>query len=167
MIYNGPECGASAPDHLHFQACSRELFPIEKDAQQATGMVIPNFGRRVFLLRDSSGPALGARVRQLIGLLSEVTGKTPEPLLNIAGFYDDGVWTVIVFPRGKHRPRVYETGELTVSPATIDLCGVFVTPKAGDFDRIQGADIKSIFEEVTLAADPYETVLGRLERTRC
>lgn len=29
LLYNGPRCGASAPDHLHFQACARGLAPIE------------------------------------------------------------------------------------------------------------------------------------------
>jgi hypothetical protein len=166
LIYNGPECGASAPDHAHFQACSRELFPIEKDSRDVNGLCVPNYSRRVFLLRDSSRLKMAERMRRLIVLLSGVTGKRPEPLLNIAAFHDQSGWTVFVFPRAKHRPRVYETGELTVSPATIDLCGVFVAPKADDFDRIRDTDIHSIFEEVTLAAGPFDAVLDRLETSK-
>ena len=31
FFYNGPVCGASAPDHMHFQAGTRGILPIEKD----------------------------------------------------------------------------------------------------------------------------------------
>src|ERR1051326_6330625 len=43
VIYNGPECGASAPDHMHFQAGLRVLFPIESDMKKMTGCTIPNY----------------------------------------------------------------------------------------------------------------------------
>jgi ATP adenylyltransferase/5',5'''-P-1,P-4-tetraphosphate phosphorylase II len=51
VCYNGPECGASAPDHMHFQAGSRGLFPIERDSAGLTGVTIPRYGRNVLLLR--------------------------------------------------------------------------------------------------------------------
>ena len=166
LIYNGPECGASAPDHLHFQACSRDIFPIEKDAENLRGPSIPDYGRRVFVLRDQDFHMLSERLENLISMLVEVTGKKPEPLINIAVFHDAARWTAFVFPRAKHRPRVYETGELTVSPATIDLSGVFVVPKAADFDRIRGEDIEAIFEEVTLHSDVFDSVLRRLKESK-
>jgi hypothetical protein len=166
LIYNGPQCGASAPDHLHFQACSRAIFPIEKETQDLAGPDVPNYGRRVVILRGRDIADLSVRIERLIAILADVTGKSPEPLLNIAAFHDEGQWTVFVFPREKHRPRVYETGELTVSPATIDLAGVFVVPLPGDFSRITGADIAQIFEEVTLSPPAFSAVLARLERTK-
>src|SRR5262245_50257679 len=150
VIYNGPECGASAPDHMHFQAGSRSLFPIEKDTDRMPGLVVPNYARNVILLRDSVRSRLIERVNRVIGVLAEVTNKRPEPLLNIAVFHRDGEWTVYVFPRSKHRPDIYHTGELTVSPASIDLCGIFVVPLEKDFARISGEDVAAIFREVTL-----------------
>jgi hypothetical protein len=155
MIYNGPECGASAPDHLHFQACSRQVFPIERDNHQ-------NFRPRVFILRDREKERLVSRLEALSEALRDVTEPAFEPMINVAGWFSGGEWSVFVFPRGKHRPRVFETGELTVSPATIDLCGVFVVPKPDDFAIIRGSDIEKIFEEITLPADQFEAVLGRL-----
>jgi hypothetical protein len=172
LIYNGPECGASAPDHLHFQACSRAVFPIEKHAQGIQGLTIPDYGRRVFLLRDADPVKLSARLEKLVSILANETLATlrdaepREPMLNIAAYYDAPQWTVFVFPRGKHRPRVYETGELTVSPATIDLCGVFVVPLLKDFERITGPDIERIFEEVTLSMDIFNRVLAQLEQAK-
>lgn len=156
IIYNGPECGASAPDHLHFQACSRAVFPIGRDLHDG---YIP----RVFVMRGNESAPLVSRLERLVEALQEVTGNTSEPLLNIAAFFEASVWTILVFPRAKHRPRVYETKELTVSPATIDLCGVFVAPVLADYEKISGTDIESILEEVTFPLERFQNVQRRLE----
>ena len=97
-----------------------------------------------------------------IVLPSAANEDPPEPMVNIAVYFDNGQWTAIVFPRSKHRPRVYETGEFTVSPATIDLCGVLVVPVEKDFYLIHGPDIERIFKEVTMRDDAFSTVLDRL-----
>jgi Domain of unknown function (DUF4922) len=159
IIYNGPECGASAPDHLHFQACSRSIFPIEHDLHAG---YIP----RVVALRGDDPLQLSYRLEGLLAVLKKVTNASSEPMINIAAFFAEDSWTALIFPRGKHRPRVYETKELTVSPATIDLCGVFVVPVPGDYEKIRGADIERIFEEVTLAAEPFQSVMKNLEGMR-
>ena len=163
VIYNGPECGASAPDHLHFQAGSRELFPIERDTSEMSGPVVPDYARNVFLFRAADRARLLDQLEHAIRLLASVTGHADEPLINIAAFHDgeDG-WSVFLFPRGKHRPEVFYTGELTVSPASIDLCGVFVVPLEKDFGRISGKDIGDIFREVTLPASQLEEVTAGL-----
>jgi Domain of unknown function (DUF4922) len=167
VIYNGPECGASAPDHLHFQAGLRNLFPIEHDAKNIVGPAIPNYARNVFLFRGNDRKQLAAQIENTIGLLAAVTGKSDEPLINIAAFHDLKTrWNVYVFPRGKHRPEVFHTGELTVSPASIDLCGIFVAPLEKDFARLSAHDIKSIFREVTLSDEQMKQVLARQEGHR-
>jgi hypothetical protein len=163
VIYNGPECGASAPDHLHFQAGSRTLFPIESETRALPGPAIPNYARNVIVFRGVDRAQLVAQVEQAIRLLSSVTGKAEEPLINIAAFHDLNTgWNVYLFPRGKHRPQVFYTGELTVSPASIDLCGIFVVPVEKDFERISGKDIAAIFREVTLPDDQLAKVVAGL-----
>jgi Domain of unknown function (DUF4922) len=159
IIYNGPECGASAPDHLHFQSCSRAIFPIEQDLRDG---YIP----RVVALRGGNPLDLSSRLEGLLTALKKITNAPTEPMINIAAFFAADSWTVLVFPRGKHRPRVYETKELTVSPATIDLCGVFVVPVPGDYEKIRGVDIERIFEEVTLPAELFQSVMRSLEGVR-
>ena len=163
VVYNGPECGASAPDHMHFQAGSRRLFPIEKDTAGLNSVTVPNYGRKVFLLRGRERSALIDRMDRAIDLLAEATGKRPEPMVNIAVFHDREEWVAYLFPRGKHRPEVFHTGELTVSPASIDLCGIFVVPLLHDFERITGDAIAAIFREVTLPDDQLLEVAGKLE----
>jgi hypothetical protein len=162
VIYNGPECGASAPDHLHFQAGSRELFPIEKETAKFAGPAVTGYARNVVLFRGVDRAGLEQRMEKAMELLGSVTGRKPEPLINIAAFHDARGWTIYLFPRGKHRPDVFHTGELTVSPATIDLCGIFVVPIEKDFARIAGSDVDGIFKEVTLRDDLFNEVIGRL-----
>jgi hypothetical protein len=162
VIYNGPECGASAPDHLHFQAGSRELFPIEKDTAGIAGPVVPDYTRNVLLFRGSDSALLVATMDRAVDLLTVVTGKKPEPLINVAVFHDITGWTVYLFPRGRHRPTVFNTGQLTVSPASIDLCGIFVVPLERDFAVISAEDIAAIFREVTLPDDQLDEVIAAL-----
>ena len=159
IIYNGAKCGASAPDHMHCQACSRELFPIGDDTSGIDGPSIPDYARRVFLLRDRRSFGSLVRLDALLEILAQVTSSTEEPLVNIAAYYEAEQWTVFLFPRGKHRPRVFETGEFTVSPASIDLCGVLVVQVKDEFLRIRGEDIERIFEEVT-----FRWIAFKLER---
>jgi hypothetical protein len=164
VVYNGPECGASAPDHMHFQAGSRRLFPIEHDTAGIPGVTVPNYRRNVFVFRGRERSALIDRMDRAIELLAIATGKRPEPLVNIAVFHERNEWVTYLFPRGKHRPQVFYTGELTVSPASIDLCGIFVVPIAHDFEKITGDAIAAIFREVTLSDDLFQDVAGKLER---
>lgn len=166
VIYNGPECGASAPDHMHFQAGLRELLPIEEETAGLTGVTVPKYGRNVFLRRGRDRSALIDRMDRAIDLLAETTGKRAEPLVNIAVFHERGEWVTYLFPRGKHRPRVFHTGDLTVSPAAIDLCGIFVVPLARDFETITGDAIAAIFREVTLSDGQVQEVAAKLESER-
>jgi hypothetical protein len=101
-----------------------------------------------------------------IDLLANTTGKRPEPLVNIAAFHERGEWVAYLFPRGKHRPEVFYTGELMVSPASIDLSGIFVMPRAQDFEKITGEAIAAIFREVTLPDDQFQEVARELESKR-
>src|SRR5208337_1939718 len=119
--------------------------------------------RNVFKIRGRDRSALIDRVDRAIALLAESTGKRPEPLVNIAVFHERGEWVTYLFPRGKHRPQVFHTGELMVSPASIDLCGIFVVPLAHDFARIAGDAISAIFREVTLPDDQFQEVARKLE----
>ena len=84
-------------------------------------------------------------------------------MVNIAAFTRAGLDHVL-FPRGKHRPDAFHTGELTVSPATIDLCGILVAPFARDFERLSGDDVAAVYREVTLPEGQFRDV-ARLETT--
>ncbi len=164
IVYNGPECGASAPDHLHFQAGSRKLFPIERDTVGMTGPLVPDYRRNVLLFRGCDRSALVQRMERAVEKLALITNQAAEPLVNIAVFHQQGAWVVYLFPRSKHRPEAFHSGDLMVSPASIDLCGIFVVPRRQDFEKLTGETIGAIFDEITISTDQFCQLVARLER---
>jgi len=164
VVYNGAACGASAPDHLHFQACERELLPMIREIETWERRILSNDSRiETFTLKDYRLNALIARGNDRAALiewfdraeklLAEVTGAESEPMINLVATRDGDRWTLIVFPRGKHRPdRYFAEGDakLTVSPAAIDLSGVLVVPHPDHFAKITSRDVEEIYAEVTL-----------------
>jgi ATP adenylyltransferase/5',5'''-P-1,P-4-tetraphosphate phosphorylase II len=181
VVYNGAACGASAPDHLHFQACERESLPIireietwerGRDAKSCVSAKSNDFGIEMFTLKDYRLNALIARSNGRVALiewfnralhcLAKVTGATSEPMINLVVTRDASQWTVIVFPRGKHRPdRYFAEGDakLTVSPAAIDLAGVLVAPQPDHFAKITSRDAEEIYAEVTLDNTAFDNWL--------
>jgi hypothetical protein len=177
-LYNGPACGASAPDHLHFQACVREVLPMVREAgswerRQVSGgpecEVFALSGYRVNLLvaRGRERGAVAAWFEQALAQLAAVTGAADrEPMLNLVVTFGREGWTVYLFPRARHRPACYDAeGEarLTVSPAAIDLAGVMVVPEADHFARISGRDLERIYAEVTLDDTRFAKLVARSE----
>ena len=173
VLYNGAACGASAPDHLHFQACARESAPIipEIDTWVRRGLS-KNSGVESFTLKDYRLNALVARGNDRLAVyewferalrrLAEITGAESEPMINLVVTRDGGRWTVIIFPRSKHRPdRYFADGDakLTVSPAAIDLAGVLVVPQPDHFSKITSRDVEEIYAEVTLDNAVFDTWL--------
>jgi ATP adenylyltransferase/5',5'''-P-1,P-4-tetraphosphate phosphorylase II len=173
VVYNGAACGASAPDHLHFQACERKSLPIIREIETWERQSLSNdSGVETFTLKDYRLNALIAQgndrgvmsewFERALRLMAEVTGAESEPMINLVVTRDGDRWTVIVFPRGKHRPnRYFADGDakLTVSPAAIDLAGVLVVPQPDHFAKITSRDAEEIYAEVTLDNAVFDTWL--------
>ncbi len=173
VIYNGAKCGASAPDHLHFQACERKSPPIFREMETWQKRILSSdSGIETFALKDYRLNALIARGNdrgalsewfdRALKLLAEVTAAESEPMINLAATRDGDRWTVIVFPRAKHRPdRYFAEGDskLTVSPAAIDLSGVLVVPQPDHFAKITSQDVQEIYDEVMLGGEAFDAWL--------
>jgi ATP adenylyltransferase/5',5'''-P-1,P-4-tetraphosphate phosphorylase II len=173
VVYNGAACGASAPDHLHFQACERESLPIIREIETWERQDLSNdLAVEAFTLKDYRLNALIARGNGRVALierfdwalkfLAEITGAESEPMVNLVVTRDGDRWTVIIFPRGKHRPDRYfaeDDSKLTVSPAAIDLAGVLVVPQPDHFAKITSRDAEEIYAEVTLSDAVFDTWL--------
>ncbi|MBS1811372.1 MAG: DUF4922 domain-containing protein [Acidobacteria bacterium] len=164
-LYNGPACGASAPDHHHFQACSRKNIPLFTEVENwPRDYVLRESDLEVFTLHDyrlnilvasgSKMDTIATWFHRSLHRLASLTAATAEPLLNLVVTYDPHHWMVYLFPRKKHRPACYYAeGEekLTISPAGIDLTGVLVVPDPHHFARLTAPHIAQIYEEITLA----------------
>lgn len=162
VLYNGPRCGASAPDHLHLQAGSRGELPLARQIAGRGGPAFEVWGVRALLLRGDRARLLDESHRAL-ALLSEVTDRGPEPWCNVVAFRErEGAFALVLFPREKHRPDAFHSGDLRVSPAGIDLSGLLVAPFESDFERLSGDVVEAVYREVTLPEEPFREVVARM-----
>ena len=177
VFYNGPKCGASAPDHMHFQACPTGTIPVEKAALEPKYrhvrltlhdvriVTLSNFGRQVIVLESQNLENLQAVLDDITSALSVVMGTTGEPMMNLLCSYSGTSWRVILFPRSKHRPDAYfnEGNErILISPAAVDIGGLIITPLEKDFLTVDAPTIERIFDEVSLAKSKVDSALDSL-----
>ena len=175
IFYNGPKCGASAPDHAHFQAGNKGFMPIEKDWRGQTAGKIADYRKaalwyldddpRAPLVIESTSKEDAADLFDIIYRSLDVKPEEDEPMMNVLVLYEADRWVVFVFPREKHRPACYTAeGEanLLSSPASVDLGGVFITPVEKDFLKITAEDVAQILSEVCLSATDFHKVRQRI-----
>ncbi len=183
IIYNGPECGASAPDHLHFQAGNKNFLPIndefhslkneygkvliEKNSLIVTGI---NDGLRKIISIETSEITIAKEVFDLFyDIYSKISENRVEPLLNILSFYEKKYgWRVLIFLREKHRSSHYfKEGKdrILLSPAAVDLGGVCILPLEEDFEEINQKDVENVFKEVSLSKERFEVIEAELKKS--
>lgn len=172
LFYNGPECGASAPDHLHFQAGENGFMPVESEfermKQKLENLLFQSDQLKIWAFDDylrkmisfeTNNPGEGVKaIGNLFNRFREIQPEKIEPMINLLCYFRDGKWVLHLFPRKQHRPRqFFEEGSLRllISPASVDFGGVFITPRREDFDKITPADIKDIFNQVSLDDEAF------------
>ena len=171
VLYNGPKCGASAPDHLHFQVAPSGQMPIEKEIReenrltlltQVAGVLlyrVNDLGRAAILLEGSDLKAVRTVLNAFLNGLKKALFIDEEPMMNIAGFYDARRWRLVIFPRRKHRPDAFfreGDARVVVSPGVIDMGGLLITPVEKDFERLDAVIVEAIFREVSMEEKPVE-----------
>ncbi|MBW6533925.1 MAG: DUF4922 domain-containing protein [Mariniphaga sp.] len=174
VFYNGPKCGASAPDHFHFQAGNRGFLPIENELKimgknhtkvlvEKPGLKIlaaKNYLRKFLCIFSSDKGKITDAFRFVYSLLPARNGN--EPMMNILTFYENGEWKVIVFPRVKLRPSHFykeDENQFVVSPAAVELGGIIVMPRKEDFVSISDKIIAEIYNEITLPPSDFEHLI--------
>jgi hypothetical protein len=179
VLYNGPRCGASAPDHLHFQAGDKSFLPIaneygvaaerhaerlfESDSLRACAA--ENYLRHFISFEASDKGILLRALGAIHGVLQELGSAGEEPMLNTLGFYTNDAWRVFVFPRAKHRPSFYfKEGDekLMISPAAVEFGGICTTPREQDFEKVTREHIVEMFNEVSVSAEAFAAIKARL-----
>jgi Domain of unknown function (DUF4922) len=182
IIYNGPKCGASAPDHFHFQAGTKYFLPIEEDIKKIKteyGVTLSeDFAFSVTAIDDGLRKFIffeGKKEREVLLALESlykifelITKPGDEPMFNILSVYREKKgWEVFVFPRSKHRPSLYyleEKEKILLSPGTIDLSGVCVVPIEKHFEKLNREHLVKIFKEVCVGKEEFEFLKSSLER---
>lgn len=174
VLYNGPRCGASAPDHLHFQAGPSGQMPIEKEIQeekkvfmmtQVDGVSLyrmRDLGREAVLLEGDEPESVGKVFKSFLSALQKLLLIDAEPMMNVVGFREEKKWHLVIFPRRKHRPDAFfrqGDARMIVSPGVIDMGGTLITPVKKDFDRLDGAGVESIYAEVSMDRTVVESAI--------
>lgn len=163
LLYNGPRCGASAPDHLHFQAVPAGLLPAERELRNAAGGaevkrygtavigVAGGIGRGAVVVEGTAAADTAAALGEVIAALGRTAAPDTEPMMNVLATHSGDGWRLMIFPRLKHRPDAYfreDEGKLCVSPGAVEMGGVFVTHREQDFQVLDAALIGEIYREV-------------------
>ena len=200
VFYNGARCGASAPDHMHFQAGARGFLPLERDWHRYEGRLeriypqtpeetatVEEAGYEdkragIYLLKDYACPVfavIGERAEGQQLLLRKLVEALPgaeqnrEPDMNLLAWMDKShpahpdTLITLVFPRAKHRPECYAAEgnkQFLVSPGTLDMAGLLITPRAEDFERLTPQKAASILAEVALPEGEITQVIRRLHK---
>ena len=162
VFYNGPACGASAPDHLHFQMIPvnalaflselKELPPL-KEISSVRYSMGENFDRSVIVLESKNANELTEQFIRLLKATQKILITNDEPLVNVICTYTGNCWRLTIFLRQKHRPDAYfAEGEnrIFISPGAIDMAGVIITPRLDDYNRLDCNTIRDIYQEVSL-----------------
>jgi hypothetical protein len=164
IFYNGAQCGASAPDHIHFQIAPAGKIPIEQEAVEAQRRerVGEIGGVAIFLLRDLGRAVIvfeGTNIESVTQVICHQLAKMKaslnikdEPKINIICNYNASQWRLILFPRRKHRPEVFfkeGDGKVVISPASVDMGGLIITPLEKDFNTVNANMIEAIYREVS------------------
>lgn len=161
VFYNGPKCGASAPDHMHFQAGNKGFLPLEEDIKNIEQIPmysdenvkiygLKDYQRNLIVIESESKERVIDEFSRIYSDL-EIPEGEPEPMLNLVSWYEEGVYYACLFPRKQHRPSCfYAEGEknLMLSPASVDISGVCVLPQEKDFLKITAEDVIEVFNEI-------------------
>lgn len=174
VFYNGPKCGASAPDHFHFQAGNKGFMPIEKEYDTLSRVIVKgedkcrvstfsNYLRQCLILDGDDKKILCKWFDELYALMNTQLPAEPEPMMNVLVSFDQGRWKIFLFPRKLHRPRQYfEEGakQILLSPASVDFGGVLITPREEDYKKLSYDDAEDIFKQVTWDEDTFEKLIS-------
>lgn len=164
LFYNGPQCGASAPDHMHFQAAPNNAMPVEQEvnyllkdsdllfrSNSISVYAVSNYLRNLFLIESDNFASIIEEFNKLYSSIKTMTNNELEPLMNIIVTFNE-VWRVFVFPRKAHRPReFFLEGEekILLSPAAVDFGGLLITPREEDFNKLTKENIINVFQQTS------------------
>ncbi len=182
VFYNGPHSGASAPDHMHFQAIPNSLLPLQKavddflsgspepltSGQDAKLYHFNGYCRGVYVLRSDTPKSLAKLFYRLVDSAPMVEGES-EPRLNLYIYCHAQEYRCFVILRGEVRSHhYYAKGEdhLTMTPGAADMAGYFVCPKMDDFQKLDSSLLEQMLSEVSISAKDEDMVAWRLTRTQ-
>ena len=185
-FYNGPESGASAPDHMHFQACPLGLTPLQNrvdellaagddntldyltNVKEARLFHLNEYARGVFVLCGATAKSTAKLFYRLLDCAPVPDGSS-EPKMNIIAWCHEGEYRTAVIFRERHRPHNYSSSgadHLAMSPGCADLAGVYVTTREEDFDKLDAGLLSQVVREIAASEETEKEIIWRLTRSQ-
>ena len=182
VFYNGPKCGASAPDHLHFQAGTNGILPLQTNWQRLsrnlTDIISLNDEEKISVVRDFIVPAFviisksaesdEALFRRLYKAMPQ-RGDETEPMMNIISWRKGEEFISVVIPREKHRPEAYFAegdAQFVVSPGALDMSGLIITPREEDFRKLTEEKTLSLLQECGVSEEKMNAIIAKLKASK-
>lgn len=182
VSYNGPKCGASAPDHLHFQAGTNGILPLQTNWQRLsrnlTDIISLNDEEKISVVRDFIVPAFviisksaesdEALFRRLYKAMPQ-RGDETEPMMNIISWRKGEEFISVVIPREKHRPEAYFAegdAQFVVSPGALDMSGLIITPREEDFRKLTEEKALSLLQECGVSEEKMNAIIAKLKASK-
>lgn len=182
VFYNGPKCGASAPDHLHFQAGTNGILPLQTNWQRLsrnlTDIISLNDEEKISVVRDFIVPAFviisksaesdEALFRRLYKAMPQ-RGNETEPMMNIISWRKGEEFISVVIPREKHRPEAYFAegdAQFVVSPGALDMSGLIITPREEDFRKLTEEKAISLLQECGVSEEKMNAIIAKLKASK-
>ena len=182
VFYNGPKCGASAPDHLHFQAGTNGILPLQTNWQRLsrnlTDIISLNDEEKISVVRDFIVPAFviisksaesdEALFRRLYKAMPQ-RGDETEPMMNIISWRKGEEFISVVIPREKHRPEAYFAegdAQFVVSPGALDMSGLIITPREEDFRKLTEEKAHSLLQECGVSEEKMNAIIAKLKASK-
>lgn len=182
VFYNGPKCGASAPDHLHFQAGTNGILPLQTNWQRLsrnlTDIISLNDEEKISVVRDfivsafviisKSAESDEALFRRLYKAMPQ-RGDETEPMMNIISWRKGEEFISVVIPREKHRPEAYFAegdAQFVVSPGALDMSGLIITPREEDFRKLTEEKALSLLQECGVSEEKMNAIIAKLKASK-
>lgn len=182
VFYNGPKCGASAPDHLHFQAGTNGILPLQTNWQRLsrnlTDIISLNDEEKISVVRDFIVPAFviisksaesdETLFRRLYKAMPQ-RGDETEPMMNIISWRKGEEFISVVIPREKHRPEAYFAegdAQFVVSPGALDMSGLIITPREEDFRKLTVEKALSLLQECGVSEEKMNAIIAKLKASK-
>ena len=182
VFYNGPKCGASAPDHLHFQAGTSGILPLQANWQRLsrnlTDIISLNEEEKIAVVRDFIVPAFviiskseesDETLFHRLYKSMPMRGDETEPMMNIIAWRKEDEYISVVIPREKHRPEAYFAegdAQVMVSPGALDMSGLIITPREEDFHKLTEESATTILQECGISTEKMNGIVTKLKTSK-
>lgn len=182
VFYNGPKCGASAPDHLHFQAGTSGILPLQTNWQRLsrnlTDIISLNDEEKIAVVRDFIVPAFviiskseesDETLFHRLYKSMPMRGDETEPMINIIAWRKEDEYISVVIPREKHRPEAYFAegdAQVMVSPGALDMSGLIITPREEDFHKLTEESATTILQECGISTEKMNSIVTKLKTSK-